>query len=140
MSSGSSTPKKGKARGRGKYSAETKAAVLAALLAGQATETIARDYNLPEGTVKGWKSKMRKGETPVTTTPAQKADVGELLLEFLREGLATLKHQQTTLFRDSVWLREQSASEMAVLHGVIADKCVRLLEAMSGAGQTESLT
>ena len=126
--------------GRTKYSAETKAAVLAALLAGQATETIARDYKLPEGTVKGWKSKAMKGEKPVDTTPAQKADMGELLLEYLREGLATLKFQQTTLFRDPDWLKGQAASEMAVLHGVIADKCVRLLEAMSGGDAAESLT
>jgi len=139
VSAKSSNPKKKGGRNRRAHAKEVKAAVLAALLAGQDIETVAKHYKLPIGTVKGWKSKQR-GEQPISTTPAQKADVGELLLDYLREGLATLKLQQTTLFRNDAWLMKQGASEMAVLHGVIADKCVRLLEAMSGEGPAESLT
>lgn len=129
----SSNPKRKGGRNHRAHAKEVKAAVLAALLSGQAIDRVAEDYKLPIGTVKGWKSKQR-GEQPITTTPNQKADVGELLIDYLREGLATLKHQQQTLFRDPAWLQQQGAAEMGTLHGIIADKCVRLLEAMSGGG------
>lgn len=37
------------------YSAELRAAVMAALLAGQSVSSVAREYNIPKGTVAGWK-------------------------------------------------------------------------------------
>lgn len=39
--------------------------------------------------------------------------------------------EQVKVFRDPNWLKQQSASEAAVLHGVIADKQIRLLEALA---------
>lgn len=115
--------------GRGKYSAESKAAVLAALLAGGGIDAVAKVYNLPAGTVKGWKSKL-KGEHPVTTTAEQKADVGDLLIQYLREALVTLTIHQVVIFRDVKWLKKQDASDLAILHGVVADKAARLCEVM----------
>ena len=138
MSSKGSNPKK-KAPRRARYTAETKAAVLAALLTGQGIDQVAREYKLPEGTVKGWKSKMKSGETP-RTTPVQRADMGDLLLEYLKESLTTLKIQQATLFRDSSWLAKQGAAEMGTLHGIGVDKVARLMELLSGDSPPESLT
>jgi len=116
--------------GRNSYDAETKAAVMAELLKGQAVSKVAADYDIPEGTVKGWKSKAKDalGADDVPTETAH--EIGDLLLEYVRESLHTLR-VQAQHFRDLDWLREQGAAEAATLHGVQTDKVVRILEAMS---------
>lgn len=103
---------------------EVRAACMSALLAGQGVTEVAKEYDLPTSTVSRWKAKARKeaGRTD---------DVGALLLDYLTENLRTLRAQAET-FRDADWLREQDAGELAVLHGVMCDKSVRLLEAMEG--------
>lgn len=104
----------------------TKAAALAALLEGQSVNQVARAYKLPVGTVKKW-SAARKIE-PVE----HQKEIGELLLEYLRENLITLR-AQAVLFRDPNWMAKQDAGEVAVLHGVLTDKAVRLFEALGNA-------
>lgn len=105
---------------------EVRAAVQAALLAGQGTAEVAREYQLPESTVSRWRKEARRaaGKTD---------DIGVLLLGYLRENLVTLR-AQVEAFRDPEWLREQDASEAGVLHGILTDKAVRLLEALDGSG------
>lgn len=51
---------------RRSYSDETKAAVMAELAAGQGVGKVAKDYEIPVGTVKAWKRRI-KGEHPVAT-------------------------------------------------------------------------
>ena len=113
------------ARGKA-HDSETKAAVMAALLAGQSTSDVARQYRLPEGTVQEWKRQVHG----VQTLKRDQAELGELLVAYLRENLATLASQARD-FRDTDWLKKQAASEAAVLHGVLTDKAIRLLEALS---------
>lgn len=108
------------------YSEETKAAVMASLLTGQSVSSVAREYKIPKGTVSDWK---RQAEG-VGSEPTQKREIGALLLDYLHTNLRTLKKQSET-FADEKWLKLQSASELAVLHGVIADKTIRLLEALA---------
>jgi len=60
----------------------------------------------------------------------QQAELGELIVGYLRENLATLASQARD-FRDTEWLKKQPASEAAVLHGVLTDKAIRLLEALA---------
>lgn len=116
------------------YSPEIKAAVMAALLAGQGVAEIAAEYRLPEGTVKSWRSRLKRQDAPVAdVAPEKREEVGDLLLRYLRATLLTLE-QQTVAFRDPEWLRKQPAGEVAVLHGVLTDKAIRLLEAMGGDG------
>jgi len=114
---------------RREYNPETKAAVMAALLAGQGVEFVAREYKIPEGTVKAWKSRLREGSSPVATE--KREAIGNLLIQYLEANLNTLREQHK-VFADPEWLKKQKAAEAAVLHGVIADKTVRLLEAMGG--------
>ena len=97
---------------------------MAALLAGQSVSGISRDYKLPKSTVSRWKN----GTVPLDGT--QKKEIGDLLIEYLRANLVTLK-EQAIMFRDKKWLAKQTASEAAVLHGVMTDKAIRLLEALS---------
>lgn len=114
-----------------KYSEETKAAVMAALLAGQSVSSVAKDYNLPKGTVSNWKRGIGTGEGIRKRT--QKSErIGELLIDYLEANLKALK-AQTAVFADTTWLQKQTAENAAVLHGVLTDKAVRLLEALSHA-------
>jgi transposase-like protein len=117
-----STPRKTTRR---VYDPETRAAAMAALLAGQSVTTVAAEYRLPHSTVSRWRADARRGA-------ARSDDVGALLLDYLRENLTTLR-AQAVAFRDPEWLRTQDASAVGVLHGVLTDKAVRLLEALDGA-------
>lgn len=117
-----------------RHSDETKAAVIAALLEGQSMRSVARNYDIPLGTVKGWKSQHKNSKV---ITP-KKERIGELLLEYLEANLTALR-KQAEVFTDPAWLAKQTASDAAVLHGVMTDKAVRLLEAMAkhnGASDT----
>jgi transposase-like protein len=111
-----------------KYSDETRAAVMAALLAGQSVNAAAREYNIPPGTISHWKNKAPDLQNALND---QGAAIGELLLSYLRENLATLR-AQAVVFRNEQWLIRQNASDVAVLHGVLTDKAIRLIEAMRG--------
>ena len=115
------------ARGKA-HSAETKAAVMAALLSGQSADAVAARYTLPVATVKRWKLDL-KAKADQLVEPQKKAEVGDLLFDYLRETLTTLA-VQVRQFRDPDWLRKQPASEAAVLHGVLTDKAIRLLAAL----------
>lgn len=119
------------AMARRNYSEETKAAAMSALLAGQSISEVAKTYEIPVGTVKGWRSKAGSDQ-PVPTQ--KRARIGELLLEYLEANLTTLK-TQSEKFGDVDWIDKQPASEMAVLHGVVADKTVRILEALGNSGE-----
>ena len=112
------------------HALEKKAAAMAALLTGQSVGQVAKEYEIPEGTVKGWKRKARQeaGEQPVASP--KKEEIGDLLLAYLEENLRSLK-AQAKVFGNAEWLKKQSADELAVLHGVQTDKAIRLLEAMS---------
>ena len=112
-----------------KYTDETKAAVLAALLAGQSINSVAREYKIPPGTISNWKN--RQG-VPRNGIQKKADDIGELLISYLQTNLKTLQ-KQADFFGDESWLKKQTASDAAVLHGVMTDKSVRLLEAMSNA-------
>jgi transposase-like protein len=116
------------------YSEEVKAQAMAALMTGQSINSVAREYNLPKGTVSDWKAQATTGVglQPTQNTREDASDVGGLLLTYLRTNLRALTAQAET-FADPLWLRGQDASQLAVLHGVMTDKAVRLLEAMSAS-------
>ncbi len=110
---------------------EVRAQVMASLLAGQGVAEAARAYKIPVQTVSRWKVEAWR-------EAGRSEDIGELLLNFLREGLTTLA-VQLEHFRDLDWLQQQGASESAVLFGVETDKLVRILEALD-VEQTEPST
>jgi transposase-like protein len=111
------------------YSEELKAQVMAALLSGQSINSVAREYNLPKGTVSSWLNRRAR-------PAAEKGSyIDTLLVSYVEENLVTLR-EQAIFFRDVDWLKQQEASQLAVLHGVIADKTIRLLEAHGGEPET----
>jgi len=111
---------------RRQYSKETRATVIAALLSGQSICSVAKEYDIPKGTVSYWKTNGGPKD------PTQKKDIGVLLVKYLETNLEALQ-AQAEAFKDPAWLKKQTASDVAVLHGVMTDKAVRLLEALSNA-------
>jgi hypothetical protein len=119
------------------YSQETKAAVMAALLTGQSIRYVAKEFGIPVGTIKAWKSYRANGHNVALVTTEKKQAIGDLILIYLNELFTTL-HVQMKVFADETWLKQQSAGEAAILHGVIADKGIRLLEALADRGENDN--
>jgi transposase-like protein len=113
------------------HPAEIRAEVMAALLTGQAVSRVAEDYHLPISTVSRWRKQARR-------EAGQSEEIGGLLMDYLRQALTTLQ-KQAKAFGDPEWLRGQGSADLAVLHGVMTDKAIRLLEALSG-GPVENRT
>ena len=110
-----------------KHSDDVRAQVMAALLAGQGVMEVASQYNLDASVVSRWKSAIPNDQLQVVATKKGER-IEQLLFEYLTETLVTLK-EQTILARERDYVTKQPAGELAVLHGVMADKAVRLLEA-----------
>lgn len=115
------------------YPNEVKAAVMSALLAGQSVTEIASEYKIPASTIRSWKSRQVNGEAVASVATQKREEIGDLLLDYLRTMLKTLR-TQAEHFGDKEWLKDQGANELAVLHGVSTDKAIRLLEALSESG------
>lgn len=123
------------ARGKA-HSPETKAAVIAALLGGLALTEVAATFKLPETTVSQWKS-----EIPTERFVEVRSKKRETLLSLVEGHLtASLKAATSIAEKCSTndkWLGEQSASDLAILYGVLSDKSIRLVEAMQRAYQPQ---
>lgn len=117
------------------YPPEVKSQVMGALLQGQGVNEVARVYQIPKACVSRWKKELSAEQLEQLGTQ-KKDEIGELLTSYLRENLVTLQ-VQSVHFRDGKWLQKQSASELAVLHGVVTDKTIRLLEASERASGGE---
>jgi hypothetical protein len=97
-------------------------------MAGQGVLEVAKEYKIPKQTVSAWAQTLDSGQ--IGTKKAE--DFSALMSTYLQETLTTLAVQQRH-FRDPKWLGQQPASDLAVLHGVSADKAVRILEAAERA-------
>jgi len=99
-----------------------RAAVLAEIVTGTSINAAAKAHGLPVSTVRSW---TRAPET-VAIVQQQKKDLGVLLAEYLVTGIATLTAQLREAGRPE-YIAQQPADHLAILHGVIADKLVRIL-------------
>lgn len=115
------------------YSDTEKAAAMAALMAGQSLNSVAAEYQIPEATLRYWKGRARA----IPVDPQKENVIGDLLIEYLEANLRALK-AQAEVFTDKAWLTEQGASEAAILHGVMTDKAIRLMEAFGRADDVHS--
>jgi hypothetical protein len=104
---------------------------MAALLAGQGVSEVARQYRIDPSVVSRIKTQI---PTDRLQEVAQKKEIriDELLLDYLQKNLMALA-AQAVVASDEEYLRQQPASELATLHGVMVDKAVRLLEAGQAA-------
>src|SRR5262245_44917124 len=119
-----------------RHSPETEAAIMAALLAGQGVCETAAAFDVSQATVSRIKARL-SDHTLNEIECQKKQEIADLLAGYLRETIVTLAAQQR-LFRNEPWLKKQSAHDLAVLHGVSADKGFRLLEAIERAHSVDA--
>ncbi len=127
---------------RKEYDPEVKAAVLAALLAGQSVNSVAKEYSIPKGTVSSWAKREEETLGGVRRDAASQArggepngqagEVGSLLLDYLGANLRSLK-SQVEVMGEKDYLRAQPIENVALAHGIQVDKAVRLIEALNRA-------
>lgn len=115
-----------------KHSDDVRAAVMAALLAGQGVSEVAATYKIPVQTVSEWGKQIDFGQVRTK----KENDFGDLLACYLETTLTTLR-EQVRLFGNREWLAKQSAADLAILHGVLADKAFRIFEAAERARQNQ---
>ena len=109
-------------------SEEIRASVMAALLTGQSVSQVAEQFNLGKATVSRWRKTLRS-ETLEQIGTEKRESLEGLLIDYVITNLKTLK-AQSEIVRDPDYIKKQSASEIAVLHGVLADKSIRILSAL----------
>lgn len=113
---------------RGKaHSDETRAAVMAALLAGQGVNEVAREYNLDSGLVSRWKKSIPENELQQVAVQ-KKEHIGDLVEAHLRASLTACVNI-ANIANNNDWISKQSGDSLAVFYGVLSDKSIRLLEA-----------
>jgi transposase-like protein len=121
------------ARGKA-HTDEKKAKVVAALMAGGAVAQVAREFGLPESTVRTW------GEAGGVDFAEVRAEKKEALLDqiagYLQDNLSALRVQCRVASEPS-FLRKHSCQDLAILHGVMADKAMRIIEAYASAQPLE---
>jgi transposase-like protein len=125
------------------YSPEVKAAVMAALLAGQSISSVARQYEIPKGTVSGWQKQAGNplgalvNPSPGVATVATQKKQDEILELLLDLVIAQLKSQIALAnhLADKTWLMEQDASALGAALGISNDKVFRLLQTLNNDGQ-----
>ena len=116
------------------HSDETKAAVLAALLAGQSVHAVAAQYAVDRTTVRRWR--LAAGMERPLVPPKKAEEVAEQLVSLILESLTTLQALQRA-FRDPAWIAQQSAADLAVLYGVSFDKAYHLAAALQATPDDE---
>ena len=109
------------------HSEARRAAVVSALLLGQSVTEVAKQFKLSTKTVRDWQ--LRAGIAPPEVELEKTKAIGDLVITYLRRSLTTLE-AQAEQFSNREWLAKQDAADAAVLHGVMADKAVRILEAL----------
>lgn len=114
-----------------KHSEEIQAQVMAALLAGQGVTEVATQYNLDKSIVSRWRKSIPHDKLQRIATKKGE-EIEDLLFDYLRQILRTLR-AQAEIVSEREYVTKQPAGEIAVLHGVMADKGIRLLEAAERA-------
>lgn len=122
---------------------ELKAAVLADL-ALMGPSAVAAKYGLKLGTVKGWKSQesaalqiVEPNDGAVITL--KKHRITALMLEYLEANL-NAQIAQAYVAADPTYINRQPAESLAILHGVLADKAIRLVEALQSGVRDDAET
>lgn len=111
------------------HSDDTNAAVMAALLAGQGVTEVADRYKLPKSTVSRIKSELLPEQLEQIGTERGRR-IEDRLFAYLDLNFDALD-SQARVAADEQYLKQFPPQQLAILHGVMADKNIRLLEAAS---------
>lgn len=112
-----------------------KAAIIAALLAGQGVNEVATRYKVSKANVSRIKANFREADLERVETEKRES-LGDLIADYLRQNLITLS-VQAEYFRGKDFLEKQDAENLALLHGTLTDKAFRLLEAIEPASEPD---
>ena len=120
-----------------RYTDEEKAQALTRMFLKERLIVISQDMGIPVGTLKNWRYRQAANGGVAEVAPLKKEKIGDLLLDYLTATLETMTEQASKAFNDPEWLRSQNAADLAILHGVMADKVFVLLEAMTAYNESE---
>lgn len=126
---------------RREYDPEVKAAVMAALLAGQSIRQIEQETGVPKSTVAAWGKETGELVPSVRDIlDTKKERIRGLLVDlFIAKLESQISMSQHAADKD--WQRKQDASAFAMLLGVSDDKLFRMLERFESArSEPESAT
>ncbi len=115
-----------------RYTDEERAAAIADVILLGPGATAAK-YAVPLGTLKTWQREYEIVHDP----SIKKGRIEILAMTYLEASLQALTAQAYVISQPE-YIERQPAGELAILHGVVADKAVRLLDAL-GAGERHRL-
>jgi len=111
--------------------------IIASLAAGMTQRQVAKEYNVPSGTV----ATLAAGAKAVVIVKEKRDEIGEQVAAYIATTLDTLR-TQSLYFGERPFLDDPkktgNASQLAILHGVLADKLVRILGALRRTPDDES--
>lgn len=130
---------------RRSYTVEERATALSAMIAGESISHVATRMGIPEGTITTWRNRhLHHGPVGAVVEAARtlprmpsardmadaredaREELGQLVGDYLTAGLKALR-AQAEFAAERTWLEKQNAADLAIFHGVLADKLIRVL-------------
>jgi len=111
------------------FKPEIKASIIQRMKDGEDVSSLAREFRILPSTIRNW----LKAEQ-LDLNGMRGRENGQVLDEAIFDYVVTALECltiQAQVFSDESYLKTQSAESNAVLHGVVADKAIRILEATS---------
>jgi transposase-like protein len=105
------------------HSDQLRAEAMAALAIGESAHAVARRLGVPRSTIRRWRRDLFTENGPL-----KKGELGEQVVQLIEDSIAT-QVTQLRVSRDEAWIRQQSARELAMLHGTIFDRMANLVSA-----------
>lgn len=124
-------PRPGRQRGK-EHPPDVKAEAAGLFLQGNTASYVAKKLDIPLNTAKVWR---RETISDITSEMRREwaAQIEENLYRTIIMSQAAML-AQLEVMSDPTWIKQQTASDLATLHGITHDKVIRLLEA-TGQGQ-----
>lgn len=121
-------------KGTKHHSAKVVAQAMALLIAGASVEEVSTQLDIPNQTISDWRKELPE----VGQGRAKTETIADLMTEYLdscvRANIAQLK-----VFSDENWVKSQTAGDLAILHGVLFDKAVRVWDAAKRGAEQQAL-
>lgn len=114
---------------------EFRAQVLADIASGESLKSVSSRYHLSRTTLQLWSRDAQGANRSAIQNVHETREVGQpsrmpaLLNAYIEQGIATLTKQLEVTSREE-YIMKQSAGSLAILHGVTADKLLRVLAAI----------
>lgn len=112
------------------YSDELKAEILAAVATGAPIKVLARQYDMPEATIRYWRD---MAQAQPLLAPEKQHDVDLLYTDFVSEALVALR-TAARVGQDEVWIRSLGRDAYLWV-GTLADKVLAALAAYESAAE-----